>query len=75
MKTKKVIVHKMYEDFHTLPIIQYSGQFNDSNLMIKLFNNLNQELTHIRGTLQWKLASTGDVYFVENDYEFFHKIQ
>ncbi len=71
MKTRKVIVHKMYEDFHSLPIIQYLGYFNENNLMVKLFNNLNQELTKIKGTKQWELKSTGDVYFVENDYEFF----
>lgn len=71
MKTKKVIVHKMYEEFHTLPIIQYLGYFSENNVLIKLFNNLQQELNHIKGTSQWELISTGDVYFVENDYEFF----
>lgn len=71
MKFKKVIIHKMYEDFQTLPIIHYLGQFNTNNLLIKLFNNQNEELIQIRGTPQWKLTSTGDVYFIESDYEFF----
>lgn len=68
MIIKKLIVHKMYQKFHTLPIIQYLGYFNDKEILIKLFNNLNQELIHTEGTSQWKLIFNGDIYFVENNY-------
>lgn len=73
MKAHKVIVHKMYETFRTHPVIQYLGWFNDHNLLIKLIDNTNEELIHIKGTSQWKLKSTGDVYFVENDLDRFQK--
>lgn len=72
MKIKKVRVHKMNGHFKKFPIIQYSGQFNNDNLLVNLFNNLNQPLTLIKGTLQWKLEMTNDVYFIEQDYEYFH---
>lgn len=74
MKAKKVIVHKMYENFHILPIIQYSGWFNENNMLIKLFDNRNKELLKIQDTSQWKSTYTGDIYFVESDYDFFQKI-
>lgn len=70
MKIKKVVVHKMFENFQDFPITQYLGVF-DRDLLIRLFNNDNQELKQLEDSQQWELVATGDVYFVEKDYEFF----
>lgn len=67
---KKVTVHKMYEEFHRLPAIQYVGEYDDANNLVKLFNSKNQQLIRIVGTYQWRLLDTEDVFFVEEDPAF-----
>ena len=67
---KKVKVHKMFEEFHILPVIQYVGEFDDRGHLIRLYNSINQELDRIYGTSQWILNGTEEVYFVEGDSNF-----
>lgn len=67
MTIKKVTVHKMFEEFHQLPLIQYIGEYDDKNNLVKLFNSLNQELIRIAGTFQWTLKHSNEIYFVEED--------
>ncbi|WP_227591219.1 hypothetical protein [Acinetobacter shaoyimingii] len=67
---KKVKVHKMFEEFHILPVIQYVGEFDDKGRLIRLYNSINQELDRIYGTSQWILNGTEEVYFVEGDSNF-----
>jgi len=49
MQIKKVTAHKMFEEFHQFPVIQYVGENNN---LVRLFNSLNQQLTRIIATYQ-----------------------
>jgi hypothetical protein len=67
MNTRKVTVHKMYEEFHPYPITQYTGEYDDKNNLIRLFNSSKEQLIRVFGTYQWCLPSTSICYFVEED--------
>lgn len=68
MSIKQVKVHRMYEEFHEFPIIQYIGEYSQSKHLINVFNSFNQRLTCILGTYQWELVGSEQVFFVEEDY-------
>ena len=65
MNIVKVKVHKMYENFHRNPAIQYVGFFDDNNVLISLYDNNNIKLINKIGTLQWVSIATNQAYFVE----------
>lgn len=70
MTLKKVKVHKMFEDFHDYPKIQFNGEYDHKNTLVKLFDNLNRQLFRIIGTYQWRLIESNEIYFVEEDFIF-----
>lgn len=67
MIIKEVLVHKMYENFHQYPVVKYVGVYDNKKQLVKLFNRFNQKLERIKGSYQWCLNDTNDVYFVEED--------
>ena len=70
MTFKRVIVHPMYQDFHTTPHIYFMGEYNDQQQLINVFNHMHQKLKPIEGTYQWELLDHSVVYFVEEDSKF-----
>lgn len=67
MSFKKIKVHKMFEEFHRFPVIEYIGEYDELHNLISLFNTFHQKLSPISGTLQWALIGTDDIFFVEED--------
>ncbi|ENU59593.1 MULTISPECIES: hypothetical protein [Acinetobacter] len=67
MSMKKVTVHKMFEEFHQYPIVQYIGEYDERSNLINVYNSFNQKLSRIFGTYQWAQIGTDDIFFIEED--------
>lgn len=67
MSMKAVKVHKMYQEFHRFPPMQFMGEYDESNQLVSLVNSFHQHLSRISGTYQWALAGSNEVYFIEED--------
>lgn len=74
MSMRKVTVHKMYEEFHLFPMIQYKGEYDELYNLVNVYNSFNQKLSRIVGTYQWALIGTDDVFFVEEDLMYRHHL-
>jgi hypothetical protein len=70
MHTRPVKVYKMNEDFKTSPKIMYMGEYDDDRHLINVYDSSKEKLTKIMGTYQWISDSTGEIFFIEEDFPY-----
>ncbi|OTG67824.1 hypothetical protein B9T25_07530 [Acinetobacter sp. ANC 4470] len=70
MHTRPVKAYKMNEDFKVLPKIMYMGEYDDDDNLINVYDASKEKLTKIMGTYQWILDSTGEIFFIEDDFSY-----
>lgn len=61
----------MNEDFDTLSTVIYTGEYDQENHLVNVYNSSQEQLTKILGSNQWILTSTGEVFFIEEDVPYF----
>ncbi|MGD9699227.1 hypothetical protein [Acinetobacter sp.] len=71
MIIRPVKAHKMNEDFDTTPTVIYTGEYDEENHLLNVYDSSQEQLTKIMGTNQWILNSTGEVFFIEEDVPYF----
>ncbi|MGE8557368.1 hypothetical protein [Acinetobacter sp.] len=71
MNIRPVKAHKMNEDFDTLSTVIYTGEYDQENHLVNVYNSSQEQLTKILGSNQWILTSTGEVFFIEEDVPYF----
>lgn len=67
MTMRSIEVHKMFAEFQVFPRIIYMGEYDENNELIHLYNKYKESLKLIPNTHQWRLNSTGDIYFTSQD--------
>jgi hypothetical protein len=48
----------------------YTGEYDDDRHLINVYDSSKEKLTKIIGTYQWILNSTGEIFFIEEDYPY-----
>lgn len=71
MNIRPVKGHKMNENFDTLSTVIYTGEYDQENHLVNVYNSSQEQLTKILGSNQWILTSTGEVFFIEEDVPYF----
>lgn len=48
----------------------YMGEYDDDSHLINVYDSSKEKLTKIIGTYQWISNSTGEIFFIEEDYPY-----
>ena len=70
MHTRPVKAYKMNEDFKVLPKLIYMGEYDDDDHLINVYDSSKEKLTKVMGTYQWVSDSTGEIFFIEDDFSY-----